>query len=272
MSNKRKTVLVTGATSGIGKCIAMRLHGKGYKVYGAARRPEAAGEPGFPVVRLDVDSDDSVEECVRGIIAAEGSIDVLVNNAGFGIAGSVEETSVEEARAQFETNYFGALRMCRTVLPGMRAKGSGLIVNMSSIAGLVSTPFQVHYCASKFALEGLAEGLRMEVKPFGIKVALVEPGDFKTGFTAGRKVAAAADKGGAYGKRFAVALKKIVEAEENGPEPSRIAETVERIIKTPNPKLRYVIAPAPQNLIVPLKRALPWDAIEKIVMANFGVG
>lgn len=271
MKQNRKVVIVTGATSGIGRCVAERLRGKGYRVYGAARRPEAAGELGFKVVRLDVDSDDSVEGCVRGILEAEGSIDVLVNNAGFGIAGSVEETSIAEAMAQFETNYFGAVRMCRAVLPGMREKGSGLIVNMSSIGGLVSTPFQAHYCASKFALEGLSEGLRMEVKPFGIKVALVEPGDFKTGFTAGRKVAAGADKGGAYGRRFAVAFKKIEEAEENGPDPTRIAEAVERIIGTRSPRLRYVVAPAPQNLIAPLKRALPWEAIEKIVMANFGV-
>lgn len=267
---KKKTILITGATSGIGLSIAGHLHAVGHDVIGAARNPDRAVGAAFRLVKLDVDSDDSVSACVNEIAAAGKRIDVLINNAGVGIAGSVEETSAEEAKAQFETNYFGAARMCRAALPGMRAAGKGLIINISSLGGLASAPFHAHYCASKFAIEGLSEGLRMEVAPFGVNVVLVEPGDFKTGFTAGRKVAAEACGSSPYNPRFAKSLKKMEESEMNGPDPIMIAKLVARIIDHPSPKFRYAVAAPPQNLMPALKRFLPWSAIEKIISSHYG--
>jgi len=271
MDTDKKVVLITGGTSGIGKAIALHLHEKGYRVYGAARRPEAAKDAPFKTVRVDVNSDESVAECVAGLIAAEGRIDVLVNNAGFGVAGPVEENSIEDVKAQFETNYFGVVRMCRAVLPHMRAARKGLIINTSSLGGIVSVPFHAHYCASKFAIEGLTEGLRMEVARFGIKVALIEPGDYKTGFTSGRKICDETKNECPYNPEFISSLKKMEESEMNGPEPAPVARLVGRIIETKSPRLRYPVAPPPQNLMPALKRLLPWSIIEKIIASNYGI-
>ncbi|MFA6449595.1 MAG: SDR family oxidoreductase [bacterium] len=271
MNTEKKVALVTGGTSGIGKAIAAHLHEKGHKVYAAARRPEAAQGSPFPVLKLDVDSDVSVAGCMAKLIADEGKIDVLINCAGFGITGPVEENTIAEAKAQFETNYFGVVRMCRASLPHMRAARKGLIVNISSLGGLVSVPFHAHYCASKFAVEGLTEGLRLEVASFGIKVVLVEPGDYKTGFTSCRKIADSSKDECPYNPQFINSLKKMEAGELNGPEPYPIARLVGRIIETPSPKLRYPVAPPPQNLMPPLKRLLPWSVIEGIIASNYGI-
>ncbi len=265
----KKVVLVTGATSGIGKTIAEHLHFKGYIVYGAARRPEHVSTPSFPVLKLDVTSDDSVMDCVNRIIRDEKKIDVLINNAGFGIAGPIEENSIEEAMAQFDTNYFGVVRMCKAVIPHMRAAGHGLIINISSIGGLVCVPFQAHYCASKFAVEGLSEGLRLEVARFGIKVVLIEPGDFKTDFPSCRRIDDMSKNESPYNPFFMNSIKMMEKGEMCGPEPTPIALTVENIIKTKSPNLRYTVANMPQNLIPPLKRLLPWKIIEKIIAKNY---
>ena len=148
---KTKVLLITGASSGIGKICAEYLHGRGYKVYGASRTPPSG--IGYPHIRMDVNDDGSVIAGMGEVVDKEGRIDVVVNCAGFGIAGSVEDTSLDEAKAQFETNFFGVLRVCKAVLPSMRRAGSGLIINISSIAGVVSLPFQGFYSAGKFALE-----------------------------------------------------------------------------------------------------------------------
>ncbi|HPI78154.1 MAG TPA: SDR family oxidoreductase [bacterium] len=265
----RKVVLVTGATSGIGKTIAEYLHSMGYIVYGAARRPEHVSKLSFPVLKLDVTSDDSVMDCVNRIINDEKKIDVLINNAGFGIAGPIEENSIEEAKAQFDTNYFGVVRMCKAVIPHMRAAGNGLIINISSIGGLVCVPFQAHYCASKFAVEGLSEGLRLEVARFGVKVALIEPGDFKTGFPSCRRIDDMSKNESPYNPFFMNSIKMMEKGELCGPEPTPIALQVEKIIRKKTPKLRYTVAHMPQNLIPPLKRLLPWKIIEKIIAKNY---
>jgi len=185
-----QVVLITGASSGIGKTCATRLHERGYQVYGTSRSAPAPGAgkqssfqmPPFPykMLRMDVNDDKSVQDGVGAVLADAGRIDAAVNCAGFGIAGAVEDTSTEEAKAQLETNFFGTLRVCRAVLPIMREQGSGAIVNISSIAGLIGIPYQAMYSASKFAIEGMTEALRLEVKPFGIRVCLIEPGDLKS--------------------------------------------------------------------------------------------
>jgi NAD(P)-dependent dehydrogenase (short-subunit alcohol dehydrogenase family) len=188
-------VLITGASSGIGKACAEYLFMRRCRVYGTSRRtphveprstpPEAV--PLFQTIPLDITSDESVEKAVSLVLESEGRIDAVVNNAGFGLAGAVESTSIAEAREQFETNFFGTMRVCRAVLPAMRRQGHGHILNVSSVAGQIGIPFQGIYSATKFAVEGLTEALRLEVAPFGIRVVLIEPGDFHTGFTANRR-------------------------------------------------------------------------------------
>src|SRR6266498_4866639 len=166
----QKVVIVTGASSGIGKSCAEYLKQRGHKVYCASRSTEDQLSDGK--ISLDVDNDDSVNRAVQRVFEHAGRIDVVINAAGFGIVGAVEDTAIAEAKTQFETNFFGVVRVCKAVLPVMREQGSGLIINISSIAGLVSLPFQAFYSASKFALEGMTEGLRMEVAPFGVRIVL----------------------------------------------------------------------------------------------------
>lgn len=193
-------VFITGASSGIGKICAEHLHAKGYRVYGTSRRasstPQAVGSDRFRLIAMDVNSEDSVQRAIQTVLVAEGRIDVVLNNAGDGVAGSVEDTSLDEAQRQLDTNFFGVLRVCHAALPIMRRQASGLIVNVSSLGGLVGLPFQGLYSASKFAVEGMTEALRMEVRPFGVRVVLVEPGDFRTGFTEQRRKAVAAQRDG----------------------------------------------------------------------------
>ena len=176
-----RVVLITGASSGIGKACADHLAKGGYRVYGTSRKPPSVAP--FRMMQLDVTDDESVEGTVNELLKREGRIDVLVNNAGIAMAGAIEDTSVEEARTQLETNFFGAFRMCWVVVPTMRAQKYGYIVTISSIGGQIAIPFQGLYSASKFALEGLSESLRMEVRPFGIKVILIQPGDHRTALT-----------------------------------------------------------------------------------------
>lgn len=179
-----RVALVTGASSGFGLFIANDLHAAGYRVYGASRRAVGGPDGGFQAIAMDVDDDASVAAGVGAIVAREGRLDVLVSNAGIGIAGSLEDTTTQEAKAQFETNFFGNHRVCRAALPHLRAQESSHIVVIGSLAGLFGIPFQGMYSASKFALEGYCESLRIELRHTGVRVAIVEPGDFATGFTA----------------------------------------------------------------------------------------
>jgi len=183
----RRVAVVTGASSGISEAIAGRLTEAGYRVFGASRRQPGGG---VEHIAMDVNDDESVRAGVASVLATAGRIDVLVNNAGYLCAGAVEEIPLADAKAQFETNYFGVLRATLAVLPAMRERGTGHVITVSSLAGLVPVPFWDHYNASKFAVEGLMETLRHEVRPFGIQVALVEPGSIKTPFYAKPQVPA----------------------------------------------------------------------------------
>ena len=180
---KQKVILLTGASSGIGYETAVLLARKGHRVYGAARRVERM-EPlrafGIVPLRLDVTDEASMAACVAAVMEAEGRIDVLVNNAGYGSFGAIENVPLDEARRQLEVNVFGLARLTQLVLPHMRAQGSGTVINVSSIAGKIVLYFGGWYHVSKFAVEALSDALRMEVKPFGIRVALIEPGGIKT--------------------------------------------------------------------------------------------
>jgi len=290
-------VLVTGASSGIGKACSEWLFARGCRVYGTSRQaPRALVEartsdlaPLLRMIPLDVTSDSSVEAAVGSVLACEGRIDAVVNNAGFGIAGAVEFTTMDEAREQFETNFFGTVRVCRAVLPVMRQQGSGRILNVSSIAGRIGIPFQAFYSASKFAIEGFTEALRMEVAPFGIQVVLIEPGDFRTGFTAARRMAepgaptgpgdgtgpcvgrgfslAGAEgnpkgspytrDGSPYAARQAKALAVMEHDETHGATPEAVARLVHRIITARSPGVRYAVGPVSEKLALILQRLLP---------------
>ncbi len=257
-----KTVLITGASSGIGKIIAEYLFEKGYTVYGTSRNPTTST---FPLLPLDVTSDTSVEQLMQVLEVQNIKVDVLINNAGVGIGGPLENFTIDEAKAQFETNFFGVVRMVNAFLPLMRAQASGLIINIGSMAGLIGLPFQGHYSASKYALEGYLSALRMEVLPFNIKVFNINPGDFRTGFTANRRIIDNVDP--VYQPKFDQLLKMYEHDENNGADPLLIARKVEKLLrKKGGYKVRYVVGKFDQVIGVPLKRLLGDSLFEKVMM------
>ncbi len=265
-----KVILVTGATSGIGRACADLLHGQSHIVYGGSRAPAAAPPP-WRWMALDVANDDSVARAIAQILAEQGRIDVVVNNAGVVYAGSVEDTSMEEARAQFETNFFGALRLCRAVLAPMRAQKSGLIINVSSLAGLLGLPFQGLYSAGKFALEGLTESLRPEIAAFGIEAVLLEPGDIATGVVANRIRAAASGEGSAYRANFEKVVALFEKEETAGAAPAMVARRVASLIAARNHAVRYTTGPMPQRALTALKPFLPSRFFERCLMMYYGI-
>ena len=204
---------------------------------------------------INVDDEESVAAAVDTVSAREGRVDVVVNCAGFGIAGAIEDTPIALAQAQFNTNVFGVMRVCRTVLPLMRRQRRGLIINVTSIAGEFSLPFQGWYSGSKFAVEGLSEALHAEVRPFGVDVVLVQPGDFRTGFTAARRVAR--PDGSAYAERAERALAIAATDESAGANPEQVARVIARIIHSRRRRLRYVVGPAAQEWLMRLRHVLP---------------
>jgi NAD(P)-dependent dehydrogenase (short-subunit alcohol dehydrogenase family) len=266
----QRVVLVTGASTGIGHACATHLAAQGFRVYGTSRRPNAALQGAVTMLAADVTDDRSVEQAVAAVLDREHRLDILVNNAGMGIAGPVEDTSIEQAKSQLEVNFFGAFRVCRAVLPQMRSQRSGYIVNIGSIGGLVAIPYQAMYSASKFALEGFSESLRMEVRPFGIRVVIIEPGDHKTALTENRRLEAL--PGSPYSDSFQAALAKTAHDEQNGPGPEQIARLLHRIVNQRNPRLRYTIGPAAQRAAVWLKRLTPYSLVEYVMRTYYGLG
>lgn len=265
-----RVVLVTGASSGIGQACADLLAERGFTVYGASRTgTEGPTGRGWTSLRMDVRDEVSVARGVERVLAEVGRLDAVVNSAGIGIAGAVEETPIEEARDLFETNFFGPLRVCQAVLPHFRAQGDGIVVNISSIGGRIALPFQGLYSASKFALEGLTEALRMEVKPLGIRVVLVEPGDTRTPFTAHRRRVAGASS--AYRDRFGRALARAEADEEGGGDPEAVARLVLRILRHPHPRLRYTVGSPFQRLAALAHRVLPGRLVEWGIMRYYRV-
>lgn len=241
-----QNILITGASSGIGAAMAKLLAENNYNVWGTTRKetgqlpipisPEAAQRIKF--VKLDVTDDSSVQKCFEQVMKEAGHIDVLINNAGYGIYGSIEDVSIELAKAQFETNVFGTLRMIRTFLPAMRQRGSGLIINVSSLAGKLVIPFQTHYAASKHAIEAFTEGLRQEVRPFGIKVAMVEPGDINTNFNNATQFSDR-EAESVYKKWTDASWQTIDVNLQKAPPPQVIAKKVLKIVRSKNPATRY---------------------------------
>jgi NAD(P)-dependent dehydrogenase (short-subunit alcohol dehydrogenase family) len=269
---RQKVVLVTGASSGIGRACAEHLAHNGWRVFGTSRAwsPAAPAVP-FEMVAMDVDDENSVRQCVENVLVRAGRLDAVVNNAGISIMGSVEDTSIEEAKAQLETNFFGVLRVCRATLPSLRNQGGGHVVNISSLAGVIGLPFSGLYSASKWALEGVSESLRMECRAFGIHVVLVEPGDFRTQITARRRTVHAAETNDAYREVFARCKKKQDQDEANAQSPEAVARLVTRILNDPNPRMRYAVGMFTQRMVVPLKRILPQRLFEWMARQAFGM-
>lgn len=272
----QKIVLITGASQGLGLKTAEAFAKKGNRVYGTTRNKEKEGQKrhfsleGFiETISLDVTDASSCAEAVRYVIEKEGRIDILINNAGFGIAGPIELTSDEEMIAQYETNFFGAVRMCREVLPHMRSNKGGTIINISSVAASVPIPFQALYSSGKLALESVSRALALEVKKFNIKVSSIEFGDMKTEFTENRQIVKAAVEDEKteriYTDVFNRSLQTMEKDEQNGPEPDGAAMLIYKVALKKNPKPikvhRFVY-----KLIVLLMRILP------LRLSNYIVG
>ena len=243
-----KVALVTGSSSGIGYETSLALAREGYFTYATMRDlkkeetiKKIATEENLPlkVIELDVDNDDSVQNAVKTIIEEKQRIDVLVNNAGWGIWGTAEDVSIEEFRAQFETNFFSVVRMIQKVAPIMRKQGTGDIVNISSIAGRIGFPVSTAYISSKFAIEGLSESLRYELGPFGIDVIIIEPGVIKTNFFDSMKTAKKADD--AYKEITEKVISGVKMMAEMGTPPKEVANVIIKSLKEEKPLPRYVV-------------------------------
>ena len=261
-----RVALVTGASSGIGKDIARALAGRGALVYGGARRlpePYQTERGELRPIQLDVTQDSSVKACVERILQEAGRIDILVNCAGSGLAGAVEDCTGQEALEQLDVNAVGPLRVAREVLPGMRARGEGIILNIGSIGGEFALPFQSLYSMSKAALRKQTECLRMELRPYGIQAALIEPGDLKTGFTQARRMAAAAADS-PYREACRRAVEQMARDEQTGKDPACVTRMALRLLE--RKRLPSVRAVGGIYRIFPfLGRILPNWAAEAII-------
>lgn len=263
-----KVVLITGGSSGIGKSIGEFLHHKGFIVYGTSRNPEKVVNSVFPLVALDVRDVTSIKNAVSSIIATTGRLDVVINNAGVGITGPLEEIPMEEIKNNFETNFFGPIEVMKAALPQMREQKSGLIINITSIAGYMGLPYRSVYSASKGALELITEALRMEVKSFGINITNVAPGDFATNIAAGRYHAPVI-KGSAYEKVYGETLSTMNEHVDEGSNPNEMAEAIYKIILTKKPNVHYKVGVFMQKFSIVLKRILPDTVYEKMLMNHY---
>ncbi|AWK06758.1 short-chain dehydrogenase/reductase [Flavobacterium crocinum] len=263
-----KVVLITGGSSGIGKSIGEFLHQKGFVVYGTSRNPEKVLNSVFPLVALDVRNAASIQTAVSKIIETSGRLDIVINNAGVGITGPLEEIPTEEIRNNFETNFFGPIEVMKAALPQMRKQNSGLIINITSIAGYMGLPYRSVYSASKGALELITEALRMEVKSFGVEITNVAPGDFATNIAAGRYHAPVI-KDSAYEKVYGDILATMNDHVDAGSNPNEMAEAVYKIIQTKKPNVHYKVGAFMQKFSIVLKRALPDKVYEKMLMNHY---
>lgn len=248
-------ILITGITSGFGKAMAERLCADGHTVYGTHRHATDL-LPGVHYIKADAQNEEDCRDAVQQVLDAEGRIDVFINNAGMGIGGPLEFSSLEDAERQMDINWMGMVRFLHYVLPVMRRQGGGKILCFSSIGGLLGLPFQGLYSASKFAIEGYCEALRMETKALGIQVVVIEPGDFATSFTAQRKSVEDPEAYEVY-KTYAKSLASIEKDETTGLKPEYLADKIAKIVTKKRPRCNYIISTFEQRLSVTLKKILP---------------
>ncbi len=262
-----KVVLITGASSGIGKVSAEYLSNKGYIVYGTSRKINSNHVP-FTMIQLDLRSRDSIEKAVSIVLENEKRIDVLINNAGIGITGSIEETPTDEVRKSFDTNFFGVLDIIKIVLPHMRQQKTGMVINITSLAGYMGLPFRGIYSSIKGALELITESLRMEVKEFGIKITNIAPGDYATNIESGR-YHFPVNQDSPYKNAYQRNLELMNDHVDQGRDPIEIAKKIEKIINNNEPKIHYRVGDGLQKLSIFLKRILPDKVYEKLIMKYY---
>lgn len=267
----KKVILITGISSGFGKETASLLAKNGHTVYGTLRNGECP-DPLVKALTMDLTIGSSIHSGVQTVLKNEGRIDVLINNAGMHTGGPIETMPLETIRLQVETNFFGLLQLTQAVLPVMRKQGGGTIINFSSIGGLMGLPYQGIYSSGKFAVEGLSEALRMEVKEFNIKVILINPGDFNTSNTQNRRgYLSPTSEDDPYRNQFARTLAVIEKDESNGWKPVILARKLVRIVECNNPRHNYIIASFEQKLAVVLKYVLPGKLFSKILRNHYGI-
>ena len=263
-----KVVLITGGSSGIGKSVGEFLVKKGLKVYGTSRNPQNYSNSKFPIIALDVTKSATISKCIKFVIDVEGRIDVVVNNAGAGITGPIEEILETEMKRNFDTNFFGPINVIKAVLPQMRQQNYGLIINITSIAGYMGLPYRGVYSASKGALELITEAFRMEIKDFNINMTNLAPGDFATNIAAGRYHAPVI-KDSPYEKKYSFVLNAIDEDVNKGNNPEMVAKKVLDIINTSKPKIHYKVGAFMQKFSIVLKRILPDKVYEKLLLKHY---
>ncbi len=266
-----KVILLTGASSGIGLASANKLSSEQHVVYGTTRDAERLNGVSFKPVKMDVTDDGSVQNAIDQIIKAEKKIDVLINNAGNGITGPAYAMPYEMAKKQFEVNFFGVVRMCSAVIPHMLQQKKGLIINISSLGGLFGLPYQALYSASKFAIEGYSESMRMELRKTGIRVVVINPGDFKTDFGRNREKLSFTLQHEALHKNYQAAVNNMEKDENAAPGPEAVALKLSKIIEKSNPSHRYLVGQPSQTLVPLLKRLLPGALFEKLLSEHYGI-
>ncbi|WP_034923958.1 SDR family oxidoreductase [Gillisia sp. CAL575] len=261
-------VLITGGSSGIGKSIGEFLMANNFKVYGTSRNTNPNQSTSFPLLALDVTKNETITSAISELIDKEGKIDILINNAGIGITGPIEETPEEEIKKAFDTNYFGPLNVTKAVLPKMREQGGGLIINITSIAGYMGLPYRGIYSATKGALELTTEAFRMELKDFNIHMTNVAPGDFATNIAAGRYHAPVIANS-PYKKAYQNTLDIMNKHVNEGKDPELMAKMIYKIINTPKPRGHYKVGEPLQKFSIALKRILPDKLYEKILLKHY---
>ncbi len=267
-----KVVLVTGGSSGIGKAICTILAAKGFRVFGTSRNPKKVIDAlPYELITLDVQDETSVKRGIDEVISKTGRIDVLVNNAGVGIMGSVEDCQDLETQEIFDINVFGVLRTTRHVLPYMRNQKNGLIINISSVAGHMGLPYRGVYSATKAAVHRLSEALRIEVAPFGIKACVIDPGDFATNISENRRVVSAVANNSVYSSETLRIEKMINEEIVHSSNPNLIGELVFNIINTKKPNVYYPIGKPLQKLALIVKRIVGSNIFERILKNNYKI-
>jgi len=239
-------------------------------IYGTSRK-EIETDGRINVLKADITDAESVKAAVETVLLKEGRIDVLINNAGMGISGPIETALMDDIRLQMRTNFLGTVNVIQAVLPAMREQHAGTIINISSIGGLMGLPFQGFYSASKFAIEGMSEALRMELKPFHIKVVVIRPGDFITSFTSNRKIDRNLNENNPYELQFRKSMSVIEADEKGGMKPDYFARKLARIIEKKNPCSTYILSTAEQKLAVVLKRILPDALFSGILGSHYGI-
>lgn len=266
-----KVILVTGGSSGIGESICKILAAAGHKVYGTSRNATNTNNTAYTLIKLDVEDNLSVLECIDALIKQEGRIDVLVNNAGVGIMGSVEDCSDEEIYKAFNINVFGLVRTTRAVLPHMRAQRSGLIINIASIAGHMGLPYRAFYSATKASVQKITEALRIEIAPMGIKACVVDPGDFNTNISSNRVVSASAKKGTPYTDET-LRIENMINSEINKSLNSdMVGMEVLQIIGKKDVNTYYRVGKLIQKLSVKVRGLVGADIFENILKSHYKI-